>query len=65
MKNYETQICGCQLTCDFEPGVIGVVGLFKSQMNISDSLPPEASKFVCNKHPRLTSAAHRLQLSPQ
>lgn len=31
---------------DFDPGVIGVLMLCKSQINISDSDAPDANKFV-------------------
>ena len=34
-------------TCAFAPGVIGLSGLLRSQMNISDSLAPEATRFSC------------------
>lgn len=38
---------GSLLTCDLDPGVIGTLRLFKSQMKISESLAPEARRFPC------------------
>lgn len=37
------------LTCDLDPGVIGTLRLFKSQMKISESLAPEARRLPCMK----------------
>ena len=35
--------------CDFCPGVIGASGFVISQIKISDSEPPEASRFGCEQ----------------
>ena len=40
---------GSLLTCNLHPGVIGTFRLFKSQMNISESLAPEARRLPCMK----------------
>ena len=36
------------VTCDLAPGVIGVPGLLRSQMNISESLAPDANRLPWN-----------------
>lgn len=43
----QPEVGGSLLTCDLDPGVIGTLRLFKSQMKISESPAPEARRFPC------------------